>query len=213
MAVDLFHALGAEEALGNHLHLYLGRLHAVALANHGAEGAVAGEIAVACDKQVAHIDGVVDVAVEWSHGAEEAVHLKRGVRHKYGLEVVAVFQSAAYTGGDGIDILQDGRIFDADDVGGGFGLDIVGGDEAGKGLRLLLVGTADGEVGEAFEGYFLGMGRTADAGEILVGYVIDLMEIFGAYQILVGHDAFDGGDDELIAKPGLQLLEVVLQVG
>ena len=41
VAVDFLHALGAEESLGNHLHFNLGRLHAVALANHGAEGAVA----------------------------------------------------------------------------------------------------------------------------------------------------------------------------
>ena len=41
VAIDFLHTLRAEIALGNHLHLYLGRLDAVALAYHGTEGAVA----------------------------------------------------------------------------------------------------------------------------------------------------------------------------
>ena len=53
VTVNFLHALCAEKAFGNHLHLYLCRLDAVALANHRAEGAVAGEIAVARDEQVA----------------------------------------------------------------------------------------------------------------------------------------------------------------
>ena len=56
------------------------------------------------------------------------------------------------------------------------------------------------------------MGWTAYTGEVLVWHVINLMEILGAYQILVGHDALDGRDDELVAKPGLQLLQMVLQI-
>ena len=56
------------------------------------------------------------------------------------------------------------------------------------------------------------MGWTAYTGEVLVWHVINLMEILGAYQILVGHDAFNGRDDELVAKPGLQLLQMVLQI-
>ena len=212
VAVDLLHTLGAEESLGNHLHLNLGRFHAVAFADHGTKGAVAGEIAVTGHQQVAHIDGIVDVTVEGSHGTEETVHLKRGIRHQYGLEVVTVFQTRTDTGGNGIDILQNGGILDADDIGGGFGLDVFGGDKAGKSLGLLFIGTTDSEVGQTLKGYFLCMGWTAYTGEVLVWHVINLMEILGAYQILVGHDALDGRDDELVAKPGLQLLQMVLQI-
>ena len=93
VAVDFLHALGAEEALCNHLHIYLGGLHAVALANHCTESAVTGEIAVTGHQQVAHIDGVADVTVERSHAAEETVHLNCGICQQHGLEVVAVFQS------------------------------------------------------------------------------------------------------------------------
>ena len=64
VAVNLLHTLGAEIALGNHLHLNLGTLDAVALANHGAEGAVAREVGVARDEEVAHIDAVGNVALE-----------------------------------------------------------------------------------------------------------------------------------------------------
>ena len=42
--------------------------------------------------------------------------------------------------------------------------------------------------------------------------LVNLMEELRAHQILVGHDAFDGRDDELVAKPGLQLLQMVLQI-
>ena len=54
-AINLLHTLGAEESLCYHLHLYLCALHALSLTYHGAEGAVAREVAVAGNKQVAEI--------------------------------------------------------------------------------------------------------------------------------------------------------------
>ena len=44
VAVDFLHTLGTEETLGNHFHLYLGRLHAVTLADHRTKGTVTGEV-------------------------------------------------------------------------------------------------------------------------------------------------------------------------
>ena len=53
VTIDFLHAFGAEEAFGNHFHLYLCRLYGVALANHGAKGTVAREVGIARYQQVA----------------------------------------------------------------------------------------------------------------------------------------------------------------
>lgn len=145
-AVYLFHTLRSEVAFGYHFHLYLRTLHAVALANHGAESAVAREIAVARDEQVAEINRVVDAALHWMYGVEEARHLLNGVGHEHGLEVVAELQTAANACRYGVDVLQDRRIFDADDIAAGLCLDVVVGQNVGKRLRLVLVGAAHREV-------------------------------------------------------------------
>jgi len=213
VAVDFLHALGAEVALGYHLHLDLCALDGVALANHGAEGAVAREVAVAGDEQVAHVDAVSNVALHGVDDLQEPRHLLHGIGHEDGLEVVAELQSVADAGGNGVDVLQHAGVLDADDVGRGLGLDEVAGQDIGKGLRLVAVCTAHGEVGEAFEGDFLGVRGSADAGEILVRHVVDLMEIFRADEVLVGHDTLDCGDDVLVAQADLQFLQVSLQVG
>ena len=39
-------------------------------------------------------------------GLEKTVHFLYGVGHEYSLEVIAVFQAAAYTGGNGIYIFE-----------------------------------------------------------------------------------------------------------
>ena len=56
MTVDLLHTLRTKVALGNHLHLYLGRLYTIALTNHRTESAVAGEVRVACHQEVTQIN-------------------------------------------------------------------------------------------------------------------------------------------------------------
>ena len=56
VAIDFLHTLGAGISFCNHLHLYLRTLHALALAYHGSEGAVAGKVAVTCYEQVAQIN-------------------------------------------------------------------------------------------------------------------------------------------------------------
>ena len=116
VAVDLLHAFRSEVAFGNHLHLYLCALHGVALAYHGSEGAVAAEVGISRYEQVAQIYRVVDITLHRVNGSEEAVHLLHGIRHEDGLEVVAVFQSAADACGNGIYVFQYRRVFYADDI-------------------------------------------------------------------------------------------------
>ena len=79
MAVFLLHAFCSEESFRNHFHLYLRALHTVSLANHCSEGAVAREFGVACHKQVAQINGVIDAAFNRIDGCKEARHLLHGV--------------------------------------------------------------------------------------------------------------------------------------
>ena len=97
VAVDFLHALRAEISFGNHLHLYLRTFHAIALAYHSSEGAVAGEVAVTRYEQVAQIYRIVHTTVDRVDGCEEAMHLLYGVRHEYRLEVVTILQTTTDT--------------------------------------------------------------------------------------------------------------------
>ena len=56
------------------------------------------------------------------------------------------------------------------------------------------------------------MARTAEYGQIILGHVIDLTEELGAHQVLVGNDALDSGDDELVVQLHLEFLQMVLEV-
>ena len=210
--VDVLHALGGKVAFGNHLHLELCTLHAVALPYHRAEDAVAAEVGVARDEQVARIDALRDAAVDGIDGIEEAFHLLDGVADEHGLEVVAVLQSVADAGGDGVNVLQDRGILDADDVATGLCLDVVTGKHLRKSGSLLLVSTTDGQVSEAVQGDLLGMTRSAKHGEVILRHVVHLVEVVGADEVLVGHDALDGCHDELVAKADMEALQVSLQV-
>ena len=145
-------------------------------------------------------------------GVEEALHLLYGVADEYGLEVVAVLQSVANASSNGIDVLQDAGVLDADDVAARLGLDVVAGKHLGKRQSLLLVCTADGQVSETVQGDLLGMTRSAQHGEVLLGHVVHLVEVVGADEVLVGHDAFDGCHNELVAKADMKPLQVSFQV-
>ena len=57
------------------------------------------------------------------------------------------------------------------------------------------------------------MGGTSDTSQIIIGHIEYLMEILRADEVLVGHDTFDGSDDEFVANAGLQFLEVTFQIG
>ena len=144
---------------------------------------------------------------------QETFHLLNGIRQQDRLEVVAVFQPRADAGSDGIDILQDGRILDAVDVVADGSLDVECVQLLGKQLRFLFVPTADGEIRQTFECHLLGMTRTGHDGDVFHRYVEHSVEIGGDDHVLVGHDAFDGNDHELVGELGLQFLQLSLQVG
>ena len=146
-------------------------------------------------------------------GGDEARHFLHGIRHQHGLEVVAVFQSRTDAGGDGIDVFQHRRILDSKHVGRDFRLDEFRGNQVGESTRFFDIGATNRQVGKAFQSDFLGVGRTSDAGQILIRNVENLMEIFRNRQIFVGHDSLDGGDDEFVAKSRLEFFQMAFQVG
>ena len=118
----------------------------------------------------------------------------------------------AYTGGNGIDILQHAGILDAYHVVTRLGLHIVAGKHLGKRQSLLLVSTTDGQVSETVQGDLFGMTRSAKHGEVILRHIVHLVEVVGADEVLVGHDTLDGCHDELVAKADMEALQVSLQV-
>ena len=70
-----------------------------------------------------------------------------------------------------------------------------------------------GQVAQSFQCHLLGMRRTAQTGQVAIRHVEHFMEVLRAYQVVVGHDAFDGRDDELVLESRLQFAQMVLQVG
>ena len=109
-------------------------------------------------------------------------------------------------------VLQHRRILDADNVRRGLCLDILRVEHICESLRLLLVGTADGEIGKAFERHLLSVRRSADARKILIRHVVHLVKVFGAGDVVVGDETFNRCHDEFVAQTSLQLLEMVLQI-
>ena len=210
--VDVLHALCCEVALGNHLHLELGALDAIPLPYHRSEDTIATEIRVARHEQVACIDAFGDATVNWVNGVEEAFHLLNGVADEDGLEVVAVLESVTDTCCDGIDVLQDAGVLDANHVVAGLRLHIIAGKHLGKSFRLFLVGTSNSQVCETIQRDLLSMTRTSKHSQIILRHIVHLVEVVGADEVLVGHDAFDGCHDELVAKADVKALEVTLQV-
>ena len=213
VAVDVLHTLGAEVALGYHLHFQLGALYGVALAYHGAEDTVSGEVGVASYQQVTAIHAVYDASVQWEHGGEQALHLLQGIGDEHSLEVVAILEAVADARCDTVHVLQHTGIFYAHHVLRHLGLHVVALHALGKGLCLVQVGAADGQVREPVQRHLLGMARSAYDGQILVGHIIDLVEVFRTDKVLVGHDTLDGRYQELVAQAHLQFLQVSLQVG
>ena len=129
------------------------------------------------------------------------------------LKIVTVFKTTTNAGSNGVDIFEHRGIFDAYHVATCLGLDIVARQEVGKGFGFLVVRTTNGEIGETFQGHFLRVRRTTNAGQLVIGYVIYLMEIFGANQILVGNDTLDGCHDILVTDACPQFLQVIFQIG
>ena len=209
---DDVHTLRAEIALGDHLHLGLGRLDGIAPPDHGAKRVVARKARVARDELVAQIDRVEHVSPDRVEGIEECVHLLHGVGHEHGVEVVAKVERPADAGTDGIDVLQHGRILDADHVARGLGLDVMGAEHAAEGLGPRLVRTAHGQVGEALLGHLLGMGGSADAGQLALGHAKAPVDILREDRVLARHDSLDGRNDKLVAHGHAHLVEQFLRI-
>ena len=111
-------------------------------------------------------------------GCQEAVHFLNGIRHEDRLEVVTILQSATDTCCDGVYVLQNRRVFDADDIARSLGLDeFTRQTIVGEGTRLFGIATAHGEIAQSLQCHLLGMKSTADSGSVLVRHIVHLLEI------------------------------------
>ena len=85
---------------------------------------------------------------------QEAVHFLNRIGYQYCLEVIAVFQSAADAGGNGVYIFKHRTVFDAGYVVADGSLDEAASQTAGEDARFVLVRAGDGQIREAFQRYF-----------------------------------------------------------
>ena len=112
MLVDFLDALGSVITFGYHFHFYLGAFYGISFTYHRTERTVTAEVGVSRHQHVTQINGIADVSVQWMYGLQETVHLLYGIGHEYRLEIIAVFQSAANAGGNGIYVFEYGAVFD-----------------------------------------------------------------------------------------------------
>lgn len=211
--IDLVHALGAEIAFGNHLHFGLSTFDGVATPDHGAEGMVARESGVGGNQEITEVSGVGDIAGYRMDGINKAAHLLDGVGKENGLEIVAILEAVANTGHDGVDVLEDGGVLNADDVGGEGILQVAVGENGGKCFGLGGVGAGNGEAGESFESNLFGMAGATDDGDVVAGYRKAFGEVFGDRDISDGDNTFDSGEEVLGSQGDADAVEVLVEVG
>lgn len=94
---------------------------------------------------------------------QEAVHFLNRIGYQYCLEVIAVFQSAADAGGNGVYIFKHRTVFDAGYVVADGSLDEAASQTAGEDARFVLVRAGDGQIREAFQRYFAWQGPASTA--------------------------------------------------
>ena len=164
--VNLRHAFHTEIALGYHVHFHLCRTNAIAPSDHLSKHPVTREIAVARYKEVTEIGTAHNAAVSGQNGGEETLHLLHGIGDEHTQEVVAIAQSQTDSGSDGIDIFQHGSIFYSYHILRRGDAYVVVAQTMCKDGGAVHARTADGEVGEASKGYFLGVARTSDNEQI-----------------------------------------------
>src|SRR5574344_747873 len=122
--INIFEAFGSVISLCNHFHFDLCTFYAISFPDHGSENTVATEIGIAGDEEVSKINGIVNVSLNGENGCEETFHFLYGIGSQNGLEIVSIFQSVANAGSNGINVFQNGSIFNADNVCAGFCLDV-----------------------------------------------------------------------------------------
>ena len=148
--------------LGYHLHLHLRGLDRIAESEHLTELTVTAELRITRDEDVAQITRSRDVTRHIAHRGRETLDLLDGVGQEHSLEVIAVVQSLTHTGCDGVDILHDRTILQADDIVGKGSVDVWRLKQFGPQLRVLPVLATDSEVREALQSNLLRVTRTGD---------------------------------------------------
>ena len=157
---------------------------------------VARKLTISRHQLVTEIYTVDDGPPDGIDRVEETVHFLHGVRHEHRLEVVTILQTRTDTGRYGINILQDGSIFYAQDIRRGLGLDIAGSQYLRESTCLVEVCTAHGKIREPFHRHLLGVRRTSDDSEIIVRDTVSLVEILRADEVFVRYDSLDSRHDQ-----------------
>src|SRR5690606_33473775 len=93
--------------------------------DHVPEHAVTAEQGVAGDQEVSQIGGIVDVALHLIDLVDEPFHFPDGIAHQNGLKIVPIAQPVGDSSGNGINVLEHGGIFGADDVIRYLGADVM----------------------------------------------------------------------------------------
>lgn len=116
---------------------------------------------------------------------------------------------------DGIDILQDGRVLDADDIPAHGTVDEVIAEELlAEDFCLPHIEASYGEVRDTILSDLLGMARASDDGDLSWAKLLVLLEVIGDQDVLLGYHPLDGIDDELGADDRVaDTLEVVADIG
>ena len=119
------------------------------------------------------------------------------------------------TGCDGVDIFQDRRVFDTDDISAHGAMDEVIAEELfAEDLGLPHIEASHGEVRDTILGDLFSMTRTGDDGYLSRAKLLVLLEVIRDQDVLLGYHPLDGIDDELGADDRVaDTLEVVADIG
>jgi hypothetical protein len=173
---------------------------------------VSAETGIGCDKEVSEVGGIGDVTRNGMYGVNETSHLFDCIGEKDGFEIVSIFQSMTNAGHDGIDIFEDGRVFDTDDVVGKSVLEVMVCEDGRKGFGSSRIGTGYGEAGEAFKGNFFGVAGAADNGNVFAWHAVTFGEVFGNGYVDIGDNPFDGREDILGSKGNTHPVEMLVEI-
>ena len=143
---------------------------------------------------------------------QKAVHFLNRIGYQYCLEVIAVFQSAADAGGNGVYIFKHRTVFDAGYVVADGSLDEAASQTAGEDACFVLVRAGDGQIREAFQRYFFCVAGACKDSDVFGWYAIFFCEIFRYNHVVIGYDSFDSSDNKLILNLCFQLFQMSFQI-